>query len=155
MRSAEERFQKVRKAALMTGIDAQLDAHADTQLRFSRRIGDADPHRDPLHDLDPVAAGILRRQQGEFLRRRRAHALDDTVPFEIRIGVDFDRRLLSRTDIGQLGFFRAGLNPDVLGRYDVEGSGRRGEVLPGLLTRREKEIELFQTPVATEAPVVA
>ena len=43
---------------------------------------EAHAHRDALHDLHPVAAGVLRRQQRELLRRRRADALDGAVPFQ-------------------------------------------------------------------------
>ena len=38
-----------------------------------------DAHRHTLHDLDPVAAGILRRQQREGAARTRAQALDMAV----------------------------------------------------------------------------
>ena len=134
-RRAEPSRQEIGKAALMAGIDAELDAHADAQLRLAGRIGDADPHRNPLHHLDPVAAGVLRRQQREARRRRRADAVDRAGPLLSGIGVDLDGRLLSRPDIGQLGFFRARLDPDVVGRDDVEGGGRGGEILAGLQRR--------------------
>ena len=60
----------------MTGIDVDLD----TQPRAQRRqvvVGhvDAHAHRDALHHFHPVAAGVLRRKQGELLRRRRAAGL--------------------------------------------------------------------------------
>src|ERR1700730_10373022 len=55
--------QETRQATFMSGIDAQHYAHADAQLGVSRHIGDADAHRDPLHDLDPVAAGVFGREQ--------------------------------------------------------------------------------------------
>ena len=35
-------------------------------LRLALRLLDLDAHRDALHDLDPVASGILRWQHGEL-----------------------------------------------------------------------------------------
>src|ERR1700686_4536340 len=94
-RRAEPSRQEARKAAFVTGIDAELDAHADAQLRPAGRVGDADPHRDPLYDLDPVAAGIFRRQQREARGRCRADAVDRAGPLLSGVGVDLDGRLLS------------------------------------------------------------
>ena len=94
---------------------------------------DADAHRDALHDLDPVAAGVLRRQQLELLRRRRADALDGAVPFQVRIGVHRHRDRLPRPHIGQLGLLRHRLRP----RRDPCRRGRtrssRPQVCPGAM----------------------
>src|SRR6185312_12449314 len=46
----------------MPGVDAGINAHAGFQL-FDQRIVlvEIDAHRDPLHHLDEVAGGVLRR----------------------------------------------------------------------------------------------
>ena len=78
---AEQGGQEVRQATRMTGVDIDFDAHAGAQRRQALVAGiDAHAHRDALHDFHPVAAGVLRRQQRELLRRRRADALDGAVP---------------------------------------------------------------------------
>ena len=50
----------------MTGVDRDLDAHAGTQRETVRDLAEGKADRYTLHDLDPVAGGILRRQQGEY-----------------------------------------------------------------------------------------
>ena len=104
-------------------------------MRLAGRIGDADAHRYSLHHLDPIAAGIFGRQQRKARRRRRADAVDGAAPLLARIAVDLDRRLLSGLDVGQFGFLWAGLNPDVIGRDDVERGCGGGKVLARLKRR--------------------
>src|SRR3981081_450381 len=72
--------QEARQAAFVAGIDAQVDAQAEAQLGVSSDIGAADATRDPLHDLDPVAAGIFGRQQRKARGGRRADAVDGAGP---------------------------------------------------------------------------
>ena len=92
MRMIKQRGQEVREAARVTGINIDLDAHAGSQRRHTgaARV-DARAQRNALHDLYPVAAGVLRRQQLELLRGRRADALDSAVPLLVRISVDRHR----------------------------------------------------------------
>src|SRR5207302_11513761 len=99
-RRSKPSSQEARKAALMAGIDAQLDAHADAQLGFSGDIGDADAHRDPLHDLDPVAAGVFGRQQRKARRGSWADAVDGAGPALARISVNLHCHLLPGLDVG-------------------------------------------------------
>ena len=98
-------------------------------------IVDEDAHRNALDDLDPVTAGILRRQQREARGGCRTYAVDRSVPSLARIGIDVDRDFLFGLDIGQFGLLRARLNPDVIGRNDVECDCRGGEILAGLQRR--------------------
>ena len=65
----EEVGDEVRQAARMAGVDVDHDAHAAAQRRLALGIVDRHAHRDALHDLDPVAGGVLRRQQREARRR--------------------------------------------------------------------------------------
>jgi hypothetical protein len=125
----------MRQASRMAGVDVDLDAHSGAQGRQVLVAGvDAHAHRDALHDLDPVAAGVLRRQQREFLRRSRAYARDDAMPYRVRIGVDGDGDLLSGPDIGQLRFLWVGVHPDVVCIDEIEGSCRSGQIF----TRRDR-----------------
>src|SRR5487761_353160 len=56
-------------AARVAGMDADLDTHPGAQRRQITVAGvDGHPQRDPLHDLHPVAARVLRGQQRELLR---------------------------------------------------------------------------------------
>src|SRR4051812_39874567 len=52
------------RTRLVADVDIGRDAEADAQ-RMGVELGrvESDAHRDALHDLDPVAGGILRRQQ--------------------------------------------------------------------------------------------
>src|SRR6266478_3268095 len=104
------------KSAGMSGVDIHLHAHADAQRWLAGCIVDEDAHRNALDDLDPVTAGILRRQQREARGGCRTYAVDRSGPSLARIGVDVDRDFLSRPDIGQFGLLRARLNPDVIDR---------------------------------------
>src|SRR5580704_1263450 len=123
------------KSAGVSGVDIHLHAHADAQRWLAGYIVDADAHRNTLNDLDPVTAGIFRRKQREARGGCRADAVDRPNPSLARIGVDVDRDLLFGLDVGQLGLLWAGLNPDVIGRDDVEGRCRGSEILAGLQRR--------------------
>src|SRR5579864_511522 len=89
---AEPFRHEARQPTGMSGRDAELHAHADTQRRLAGDVVDADAERNALDDLDPVAAAVLRRQQREARSRRRADAVDRTGPFLAGIAIDFDRR---------------------------------------------------------------
>src|SRR5712672_862365 len=102
------------KSAGMPGVDIHLHAHADAQRWLAGCIIDEDAHRNALDDLDPVAAGILRRQQRKARGGCRTYALDRSGPSLARIGIDVDRDFLFGLDVGQLGLFRTRLNPDVI-----------------------------------------
>src|SRR5258705_4156105 len=61
-----------RQRALVAGIDRDPDTHAGAQRDTVRGLAEGKANRYPLHHLDPVAGGILRRQQGEYRTARRA-----------------------------------------------------------------------------------
>src|SRR5262245_7439520 len=99
----------MRNSPGMAGVDADLDAHPRPERRPARiAVVDAYAHRYALNDLDPVAAGVLRREKRELLRRRRADALDRAMPFEVGIGVHGNRDGLAWADISQLRLLRIG-----------------------------------------------
>src|SRR5436305_1636887 len=82
----QEAGDEVGKAAGVAGVDLDDGAHAHAQRGFARGVVDAHPHRDALHDLDPVAAGVLGGKQREARSRRRADALDGAGPLHAGIG---------------------------------------------------------------------
>src|SRR5258708_28525545 len=104
----------------MPGVDIHLHAHADAQRRLAGGVADTDAHWNALDDLDPVSAGILRRQQGKARCGCRTDAFDRADPSLAWKSIDLDRHLLSRLDVGQFGFLPARLYPDLIGRNDVE-----------------------------------
>src|SRR5260370_39404800 len=120
---------------MISGVEIPLDAHAEAKRWIDGRIADADTHWNALDDLDPVAAGLLGRQQGKARCRRRTDAFAGAGPSLAWKSMGLGRRLLSGLDIGQLGFLRARLSPDVIGRDDVECRCRGGKVLTGLERR--------------------
>src|ERR1700733_10666180 len=116
----------------MIRIDIDDDAHPGAK-RWQTLAGRVDPHaeRDSLHDLHPVATGVLRRQERELLRRRWTDALNDAVPIRARVSVDRYGDGLPRPHIRQFRLFRGRVDPDVLRGDEIE-SGRRGrEVFAG------------------------
>ncbi len=83
--------------------------------------------------LDPVAAGVLCRQQRKLLRRGRADALHHAFPPIVRIGIDRDGRGLPGTDVGQLGFLRICNDPHVIGRNEKNAVADAWRYLPGAI----------------------
>src|SRR5580692_7120048 len=63
--AAEQAVHKIGQAPRMTSVDVDGDAHADAKRRFALGVLDPHAHRNALDDLDPIAGGVLRRQQGK------------------------------------------------------------------------------------------
>jgi hypothetical protein len=71
------------------GIDIDFDAHPGAQQGQVLLVRvDAHSQWDALHDFYPVTAGVLRGQERELLRCRWTDALNDTVPYRVRVSVD-------------------------------------------------------------------
>ncbi len=76
-RDRRARLQRAHAA----GVDREIGAHAGAQVRGVLVGGEAEAQRHALHDLDPVAAGVLRRQDRELragARRDRADLCPST-----------------------------------------------------------------------------
>src|SRR6476646_4695214 len=69
------------------GVDRQSGDHRPRRLPVER-----DPHRHALRDLDPIAVGVLRREQREFAAGAGADARDMRVELLAGIGIDLDPR---------------------------------------------------------------
>src|SRR5262249_55869100 len=80
--------EEIGERSPVAGVDVDNRAHASAKGRIVRLPRDLDLHRDALNDLDPIAAGILCRQQRELSTARRADAFDGAGPDAARIGVD-------------------------------------------------------------------
>src|SRR5262245_26081741 len=76
-----EHMLEVGQAAADAGIDRNVGAHAGAQGERLVAAFDLDlqPHRDALGDLDPVAGGILRREQRKLGAGTRADRVDDRL----------------------------------------------------------------------------
>src|ERR1022692_4577361 len=84
------------------------EAHAQRRLR-EFPIVELDPHRYALHHLDPIARGILRRQQRECGAGSRRHARDMSVVYEfaaVQVAAYLGR--LTDAQISQLHFLEIG-----------------------------------------------
>src|SRR5271168_1247288 len=93
---------EIRQAARVIRIDVDSDAHSHAQRWLAFGVFDSNAHGDALHDLDPVSRRVLGWQQREARTRGRADALHHAVPFDAWVGIDGDRRRLTRFYIGQL-----------------------------------------------------
>src|ERR1700733_12841765 len=111
------------EAPHMAGFDIDFDAHSGAQRRqaFIARL-DAYSHRNALHNLNPIAAGVLSGQKREFLRRRWTYALHVSAPLRVGIRIHCHQCRLAWADISQLGLLRVSDNPNVI-RSDEIKSG--------------------------------
>src|SRR5438093_1076486 len=60
--SQADHLQQVAERAPVACVDLDGRAHAHAQRRIAFLADDGGADRDTLHDLDPVARGVLRRQ---------------------------------------------------------------------------------------------
>src|SRR6202040_4262259 len=93
-------LEQLGQRAAMAGIDLNRDAHAGPQLKLFRLRIDADPHRNALADLDPVAARVLRRQDREFRTGSWSDARHGAGPDMAGIAIDPDFRPVAGLHMG-------------------------------------------------------
>ena len=120
------------KAALAVDVDRHGRGHAGAQRRLALVRQQPHPHRQALHDLDPVARGVLRRQDRELGAGRRADALDLGAPGDVRVDVEHDRGFLPRLYMRQVGLLHVGLDPGPRLRHQHEQRRRRLDLLARL-----------------------
>src|SRR6202048_5413823 len=110
MAGAEDRGDvtpELAERALVAGVDRDLDAHAGTQRETVRDLAEGEPNGYALHHLDPVAGGILRRQQREYRSARRRQRRDLAGQGEVWIGVDNNARRIALFHVGEIGLPRS------------------------------------------------
>src|SRR5690606_15136491 len=104
----------VRALASRARNDAHIGAHARAQHRIVRGAVDADADRNALDDLDPVAAGVLRRKQRELRAGAGADGVERAGEGVAGIGVDRDLGLLAGLQLLEIGFLGIGVDPDMI-----------------------------------------
>jgi hypothetical protein len=78
-----------------------------------------DAHRHALHHLDPVAGGVLRRQQRESGTGAGAHAGHGALVFDLAaVHVGHQLHRLADAELAQLHFLEVGVDPDLAERHD-------------------------------------
>ena len=128
------RVRRQHGAAAVMGVHRRGDGQADAQRMLGqlRRI-QRDLHRQALHDLDPVARGILRRQQRERRAGAGRQADDMAVEHHVTaIQVGDQRGRLSEAQVAQLAFLEVRVQPHVLQRDDGQQSFARCDALAQL-----------------------
>src|SRR4051812_29280352 len=100
-RSQTDALQQVAERAPVAGVDLDGGAHADPERRIALAALHRRAHRDALHDLDPVAGGVLRRQHGELRAGRLGERGDLAAALHVGIGVDGDGDRLADPHAGE------------------------------------------------------
>src|SRR5882724_6636006 len=125
LRAAEIGPVSVKVDALTRASPRLLHAYDDVRghagperVRVAELLGvQPDLHRDPLDDLDPVAGGVLGRQEREAragARREGVHGAVEDLPRE---GVDLDLGGHARLHPGELGLLEVGEHPHLVQRH--------------------------------------
>jgi hypothetical protein len=111
---------------------ASIDRPTRSGCCASWRV-ERDAHRHPLHHLDPVAGGVLRRQQRERRAGADAEAGDRALVFDL-LAVDVGGQLhrLADADLAQLHFLEVGVDPDLVQRDDGHQRRAGGDALAEL-----------------------
>src|SRR5579862_7825284 len=113
-----------------SGIAAQVDLGIHGQPDAQRMGGEliriqADAHRQALYNFDPVARGVLRRDQGESRTRAAIEAFDDAVVDHLAvIQVALKLDALSGVNLGELHFLEVSVDIHLIDRHD--GQQRHG-----------------------------
>ena len=125
MTSAQRGLERMKPGAAMASVDPRGDTDAGEQRLVRIDLIKLEAHRQTLDNLDPIAGRILGRQDREIRSGARTHADDVRLELAIRISVDVDRCLLTRTHVSEAGFAEIRLDPDAPARHQRE-HGRTG-----------------------------
>src|SRR6478752_8508992 len=106
-------LEKVGEGAAVAGVDLDGRAHADSQRRRTFGALYRGAQRDALHDLDPVASRVLRRQHGELRAGRRGERGDLPAALHVGIGVDPDGDRLADPHAGEFRLLEVGFDPEI------------------------------------------
>ena len=102
--------------------DVHLGFHGQPDLQRVRsdfvRI-EADPHGYALHDLDPIARGVLSRQQRKSRARPRSKTGHGAMVMDaVTVQVGCQGYGLTDTHAGKLWLLEVGIHPQTLCRHD-------------------------------------
>ena len=121
--------------ALAPGVDGEDRAHAGAKVGDVLIGVEGKAQRHALHHLDPVAAGVLRRQNRELRAGSRRDRGNPAAPFAPRKRVDRHRRGLAGAHVGEVQFLRVGVDPQPRSsrrwRTRAARRARRGRVRSG------------------------
>ena len=120
---AQHGLERMAPGAAIAGVDPHGDTDAREQRPARIDLVKLKAYRQTLDDLDPIAGRVLRRQDREIRSGARTHADDMRLEGAIRISVDVDGCLLTRTHVGQAGFAEIRLDPDASARQQREHGG--------------------------------
>jgi len=121
-------------AAFVMDVDLGFHRQAHAQrmvLQFLRVERHA--HRQALHHLDPVARGVLCRQQRERrarTRRETGHLAVVRHAAAIHVGHQFNR--LAHAHVAYLDFLEVGVHPELVQRHDGHQRRTRSDALADL-----------------------
>src|SRR5216683_4621785 len=123
--------------------DDDVRGHAGPEReRIAEVLGvQPDLHRNPLHDLDPVAGGVLGGQQREARAGARAEGVHGAVEDLARKGVDLDLGGHARLHARELGLLEVGEHPDLVRseEHTSELQSRSDLVCRLLLEKKKKK----------------
>ena len=120
---AQHGLKRMAPGAAVAGVDLHGDTDAREQRPARIDLVKLEAYRQTLDDLDPIAGRVLGRQDREIRSGARTHADDMGLEGAIRISVDVDCGLLTRTHVGQAGFAEIRLDPDASARHHREHGG--------------------------------
>src|SRR6185437_15394911 len=97
---------------LRPGVDAGVHGKSDAQRTRRQFLGlERDADRHALHHLDPVAGGVLGRDDGEGRTGAAAHARDMAVIDHVRsVKIGGQRDRLAHLHLAQLAFVAIGVD---------------------------------------------
>ena len=123
-----------RFAVLLADVDFHVHRQAHAQrMGLQVRGVERDAHGHALHHLDPVAGGVLGRQQGEGAAGAGVQPGDGAVVGDraaIQVGGHLDR--LADAHLAQLAFLEVGFDPDLVQRHHRHERGAGGHALADL-----------------------
>src|SRR4051812_43743995 len=100
---------------LLAGIEIDGRGHRQAgDHRAGWHSVEHDPHRHALRHLDPVAVGVLRREQRELASGARADALQVALELLARIGIDLHGGVLARNHSADILLLEVCLDPGAL-----------------------------------------
>src|SRR5208282_5468518 len=115
-------------------VHVRDDRQADEQgIPIWVVVRELNAHRQPLHDLDVVARGVLRRQQGEGFTRSHGEAGDAAFKLTpAAVHVHLTAHPLADAQGGQLCFLEIGIDPDFRERADGHEALPHQDVVAGI-----------------------
>src|SRR3990167_6876704 len=104
-------------SALLADMDGDVGTEAGDQ-RSLRLAVDGNADRHALDHLDPIAGGVLRRENREFRTRAGSDGFVVSLQLQSGIGVYLDLGRLAGTHVVQVGFLEVRVHPGAAVAHD-------------------------------------